>query len=58
MADAFRKQIIEKFTYSSCWFGAVMVLEGMAEINGLHTEIGSDKHEKAYMYVFSVWQEL
>lgn len=27
------------------------VLEGMLEINGPHTEIGSDKHEKAYGYV-------
>lgn len=68
MADAFRRHGIEKFTYSSCWSGAARaawqfiqhgcILEGMLEINGPHTEIGSDKHEKVYGYVFSVRQEL
>lgn len=68
MAEAFRRHGIEKFTYSSCWSGAARaawqfvqhgcVLEGMAEINGPHTELGSDKHEKVYGYVFSVRQGL
>ena len=68
MADAFRRHGIEKFTYSSCWSGAARaawqfiqhgcILEGMLEINGPHTEIGSDRHEKVYGYVFSVRQEM
>ena len=68
MTDAFRKYGIDRFTYSSGWSGAARaawqfiqhgyILEGMLEINGSHTEIGSDKHEKVYGYVFSVRQEL
>lgn len=68
LAEAFRRHGIEKFTCSSCWSGAARaawqfvqhgcVLEGMAEINGPHTEIGSDKREKVYGYVFSVRQGL
>lgn len=66
MADAFRRHGIDRFTYSSGWSGAArvawqfiqlgFVLEGMAEINGPHMELGSDKHEKAYGYVFSIRQ--
>lgn len=64
LISSLRENGIEHFTFSSTWSGAVetawlftrngCILEGLVEINGTCTRIGTDEYEKVHGYLFAI----